>query len=64
MATNQQSKQPVNTLRCSNIKATIWQNVRGKGLACSSRRPSHASSRIRPVGGETAPRLVSMLVGP
>ena len=31
MATNKQSKQPANTLRCGNIKATIWQNVSEKG---------------------------------
>ena len=32
MATKkQQSKQPANTLRCGNIKATIWQNVSEKG---------------------------------
>jgi len=29
MATN---NKPANTLRCSNIKATIWQNVSEKGL--------------------------------
>ena len=28
MATN---KQPVNMLRCGNIKATIWENVSEKG---------------------------------
>ena len=28
MATN---KKPANTLRCGNIKATIWQNVSEKG---------------------------------
>jgi hypothetical protein len=28
MATN---KQPANTLRCGNIKATIWQNTSEKG---------------------------------
>ena len=28
MATN---KQPANTLRCGNIKATIWRNVSEKG---------------------------------
>ena len=28
MATN---NQPANTLRCGNIKATIWQNVSEKG---------------------------------
>ena len=27
----QQSKQPANTLRCGNIKATIWENVSEKG---------------------------------
>jgi hypothetical protein len=27
MATNQQSKRPATTLRCGNIKATIWENV-------------------------------------
>lgn len=35
MATKKQStqpaKQPANTLRCGNIKATIWQNVSDKG---------------------------------
>jgi hypothetical protein len=32
MATKkQQSKQPANTLRCGNIKATIWENASGKG---------------------------------
>jgi len=31
MATNQQSKRPATTLRCGNIKATIWQNVSEKG---------------------------------
>ena len=29
MATN---KKPANTLRCGNIKATIWENVSDKGL--------------------------------
>jgi hypothetical protein len=29
MATNK--TQPANTLRCGNIKATIWQNVSEKG---------------------------------
>jgi hypothetical protein len=27
----QQSKQPANTLRCGNIKATIWKNTSEKG---------------------------------
>jgi hypothetical protein len=31
MAINQQSKRPATTLRCGNIKATIWQNVSEKG---------------------------------
>ena len=32
MATKkQQSKQPANTLRCGNIKATIWENPSEKG---------------------------------
>ena len=30
MATNQQSKRLATTLRCGNIKATIWQYVSGK----------------------------------
>jgi len=32
MATNKQSKQPANTLRCGNIKAMIWENVSEKSL--------------------------------
>jgi hypothetical protein len=32
MATKkQQSKRPTNTLRCGNIKATIWENTSEKG---------------------------------
>lgn len=31
MATNKQSKQPASTLRCGNIKATIWENVSENG---------------------------------
>ncbi len=31
MTTNTSSKQPATTLRCGNIKATIWQNVNMKG---------------------------------
>ena len=27
----QQPKQPANTLRCGNIKATIWENTSEKG---------------------------------
>ena len=32
MATNQQSRRPATTLRCGNIKATIWENTSEKGL--------------------------------
>lgn len=31
MATSNSSKRPATTLRCGNIKATIWQNVSEKG---------------------------------
>jgi hypothetical protein len=31
MATNYSSKRPATTLRCGNIKTTIWQNVSEKG---------------------------------
>ncbi len=31
MATNTSSKRPATTLRCGNIKPTIWQNVSEKG---------------------------------
>ena len=31
MATNHSSTRPATTLRCGNIKATIWQNVSEKG---------------------------------
>ena len=31
MATNKQSKQPANQLRCGNIKATIWENSSENG---------------------------------
>jgi hypothetical protein len=31
MATNNSSKRPATTLRCGNIKATIWQNVSENG---------------------------------
>ncbi|MBX3335847.1 MAG: hypothetical protein KF876_17075 [Nitrospira sp.] len=31
MATNNSSKRPATTLRCGNIKASIWQNVSEKG---------------------------------
>lgn len=32
MATSNSSKRPANTLRCDNIKTTIWENVSEKGL--------------------------------
>jgi hypothetical protein len=31
MATSNSSKRPATTLRCGNIKATIWQNVSERG---------------------------------
>jgi hypothetical protein len=31
MATNNSLKRPATTLRCGNIKATIWQNISEKG---------------------------------
>ena len=31
MAANNSSKRPATTLRCGNIKATIWQNVSENG---------------------------------
>ena len=31
MATGHSSKRPATTLRCGNIKATIWRNVSEKG---------------------------------
>jgi hypothetical protein len=37
----QQSKQPANTLRCGNIKATIWKNTSEKG-------PFYATTFSRP----------------
>jgi len=36
MATNNLSKRPATTLRCGNIKATIWQNVSEKGPFCAT----------------------------
>jgi len=49
MAINHSSKRPATTLRCGNIKTTIWQNVSEK--ARSSQRPFRGRSRIRPVPG-------------
>ncbi len=45
MASN---KQPANTLRCGNIKATIWQNVSEKG-------PFFSTTFSRPFKNHTAP---------
>ena len=44
MATN---KKPANTLRCGNLKATIWQNVSEKGpfFATTFSRPFKDQSR-------------------
>lgn len=41
MATSHSSKRPATTLRCGDIKATIWQNVSEKGssFATTSSRP-------------------------
>jgi hypothetical protein len=36
MATNHLSKRPATTLRCGNIKASVWQNVSEKGLFFST----------------------------
>ena len=48
MATN---NKPTHTLRCGNIKATIWQNVSEKGpfFATTFSRPS----KISPAHGGT-----------
>jgi hypothetical protein len=46
MATNHSSKQPATTLRCGNIKATIWQNVSEKG-------PFFATTFSRPFKGQS-----------
>lgn len=41
MATNNSSKRPANTLRCGNIKATIWEYTSEKGpfFAATFSRP-------------------------
>jgi hypothetical protein len=41
MATNNSSKGPATTLRCGNIKATIWENTGEKGsfFAATFSRP-------------------------
>lgn len=40
------NKQPANTLRCGNIKATIWENVSEKG-------PFFATTFSRPFKGQS-----------
>ena len=59
MATN---NKPANTLRCGNIKATIWENTNEKGLF--TQRPSPTRSRISPGRGATELRLVSVTLRP
>ena len=56
MASN--DKKPTHTLRCGNIKATIWQNDSEKGPFFATTSPGH--SRISPARGVTAPHLVLM----
>lgn len=58
MATKNSSKRPATTLRCGNIKATIWQNVSEKGpfFATTFSRPF----KDQPAPGATAPHAVSM----
>jgi hypothetical protein len=46
MATNNSSRRPATTLRCGNIKATIWQNVSEKG-------PFFATTFSRPFMDQT-----------
>jgi hypothetical protein len=36
MATKNSSQPPTTTLRCGNIKGTIWQNVSEKGPFCAT----------------------------
>jgi len=45
MATKKQPKQPANTLRCGNIKATILENASENGR--SSQQPSLDHSRTQ-----------------
>ena len=37
MATNTSSKRPATTLRCGNIKATIWQNASNVKMTSSQK---------------------------
>jgi hypothetical protein len=48
MATNNSSKRPANTLRCGNIKATIWENASEKGpfFATTFSRPFKDQSGV------------------
>jgi hypothetical protein len=48
MATN---NKPANTLRCGNIKATIWQNVSEKGPFFSTTLKRLSPSRVTPRNG-------------
>lgn len=60
MATKkQQPKQPASTLRCGNIKATIWENPSGNGpfFATTFSRPFKDQSGKN---GETARHSASM----
>ena len=59
MATN---NKPANTLRCGNIKATIWQNVSEKGPFFST--TFSLPSRISPARGAMGPHSVSMTSKP
>ena len=53
MASN---NKPVNTRRCGNITAAIWQNSREKGPFFSRR--SRGRTRIRPGSGAMEPHSV------
>jgi len=44
MANN--NKKPTHTLRCGNIKATIWQNVSEKSLPVSKQRARKPSNLL------------------
>ena len=48
MATNNSPKRPATTLRCGNVKATIWQNVSEKGpfFATTFTRPFKDQSGV------------------
>ena len=59
MATN---KKPTHTLRCGNIKATIWQNVSEKGPFFAT--TFSGRSKISPAHGGTILHSVSMTLKP